>query len=91
VVLSDGKSWYFNIYVKIDIEVQNAGQVELICLLIANEMARAQGCPTVMGSDCETALKVINGAYSENFFNILAGLKKWIGAETKKIPAHPER
>ena len=51
VILSDGLSWFHKIYVKMDIEIKDAGQVELICLLITNEMARAQGKEVVIGSD----------------------------------------
>ena len=43
MILSDGKGWFHKIFVKIDLAVEDAGQVELICLLIANEMAKAQG------------------------------------------------
>jgi hypothetical protein len=74
-----------------DIDIQDAGQVELICILIANEMARAQGEEVVVGSDCATAIRIAEGARSERFFNILAGWKKWAGVKTKKIDAHPER
>ena len=42
VVISDGMSWFHKIYVEIDIEVEDAGQVELICFLIANEIAMAE-------------------------------------------------
>ena len=54
IILSDGQSWFYKIYVKIDIEVDDSGQVELICLLIANEMAAAQGRPVMVGSDCKS-------------------------------------
>ena len=52
---------------KINIEVEDAGQVELLCILIANEMIRARGIPAVIGSDCISALNVAEGAYSERF------------------------
>ena len=74
--------WYHKIYVRIDIEVEDAGQVELICLLKANEMVRAQGKPVVIGSDCLSALDVAEGAYSERFYNTIAGWKKWEGTST---------
>ena len=91
VILSDGVSWYYKIYVKIDIEVEDAGQIELICLLIANEMARALGKPVQLTSDCKSALDIVNGAYSESFLNSFAGWKIWEGTSTKHIKAHPER
>jgi hypothetical protein len=91
IILSDGHSWFHKIYVDIDVEVEDAGQVELICLLIANEMARAQGCPSTLGSDCATALDIMRGTYSERFYNILAGWKIWEGSKLNKISAHPER
>ena len=91
VVISDGATWFHRIYVEMDMHVEDAGQVELICQLIANEMARAQGCDTILGSDCSSALDVMNGAYSERFYNVLAGWEKWDKAATLKIDAHPER
>ena len=39
IILSDGKHWFHKIFVKIDLEVSDAGQIELICLLIACEIA----------------------------------------------------
>ena len=91
IILSDGVSWYYKIYVIIDMEVDDAGQVELICLLIANEMAKAQGRPVIVGSDCQSALDIVNGVYSDRFFSSMSGWKKWDGTETKHIDAHPER
>jgi hypothetical protein len=41
IILSDGKSWVHRIFVDIDVEVSCAFDVELICILIANEMAAA--------------------------------------------------
>ena len=73
VIISDGKGWFYKIYVKIDIEVEDAGQVEVICLLIANEMAMAGKKIVTIGSDCKSAIRIIEGGYSERFFNILAG------------------
>jgi hypothetical protein len=91
VILSDGQSWFYKIYVKIDIEVDDSGQVELICLLIANEMAAAQGRPVMVGSDCKSALDTINGVHSDKLLNSFAGWKRWEGTDTKHIDAHPER
>ena len=84
-------NWYHKIFVKIDLEVSDAGQIELICLLIACEIARAEGRKLRIGTDCSSAIDVAEGAYSEKFFNILAGWKKYEGAEIFKIDAHPER
>jgi hypothetical protein len=42
-------------------------------------------------SDCLSALNIIEGGYSERFYNILAGWKKWEGSNTEHISAHPER
>ena len=91
MVISDGTSWFHKIYVKIDIEVEDAGQVELICLLIANEIAMAERKAITIRSDCISALNVVEGGYSERFYNILAGWKKWEGSKTEHISAHPER
>ena len=91
VIISDGKTWFHRIFVEIDMHVEDAGQVELICLLVANEMARAQGSKVTLGSDCSSAIDIMNGAYSERFHNILAGWKIWENVTTMKIDAHPER
>jgi hypothetical protein len=89
VIISDGSTWFHRVYVEIDMHVEDAGQVELICLLIANEMARAQGCKVILGSDCSSAIHIMNGVYSERFYNVLAGWKMWEGSTTVKINAHP--
>ena len=69
--------WFYKIYVKIDVEVEDAGQVEVICLLIANDIAMAGRKVVTIGSDYQSAIRIIEGGYSERFFNILAGWKKW--------------
>ena len=77
IVLSNGYDWYYKIFVRIDLEVSDAGQIELICLLIACEIARAEGRKLRIGTDYSSAIDVAEGAYSEKFFNILAGWKKY--------------
>ena len=67
VILSDGKKWYYKIFVKIDLKISDAGQIELICLLITCEIARAEGKNIKIGTDCSSAIDVAEGAYSENF------------------------
>ena len=64
VILSDGKGWFYKIFVKIDLEISDAGQIELICLLIACEIARAEGRKIKIGTDCSSAIDVAEGAYS---------------------------
>ena len=91
IILSNGKSWFYKIFVKIDIEIKNAAQVELLCLLIADEIAKTANRRVKLGSDCQSALNVINGAYSEGFSNTISGWRKWEGITTLKIKAHPER
>ena len=91
VILSDGKSWFYKIYVNIDVNVEDAGQIELLCLLIGCEMAKTGSRPIRMGSDCQSALDVIEVSYSEGFYNSIAGWEKWEQIETFKIKAHPER
>ena len=54
-------------------------------------MAKAQGSKVKIGSDCLSAIKIMEGSYSDRFYNILAGWKKWDGSLIKKIKAHPER
>ena len=91
IVLSDGKSWFYKIFVEIDIKVKNAAQVELLCPLIAEEIAKVRDNEIILGSDCQSGLDVIEGAYSEGFSNTTSGWKKWDGTTTVKIKAHPER
>ncbi len=55
--------------------------MQLICLLIACEIARAEGKKIKIGTDCSSAIDVAEGAYSEKFFNILAGWRKYEGTE----------
>ena len=50
IILSDGRSWIHRIFVRIDVKVKNAFQVELICILIANAIAVAQGGRVVIHS-----------------------------------------
>ena len=91
IILSDGRSWFYKIYVKMDIKVKNAAQVELLCQLIAEEIAKTRNNIITLGSDCQSAINVIEGAYSEGFSNTISGWKKWEGTTTEKIKAHPER
>ena len=56
--------------------MDDSGQVELICLLIANEMAAAQGRPVMVRSDCKSALDIINGVHSDKLLNSFAGWKR---------------
>jgi hypothetical protein len=91
IILSDGKSRFYKIYVRMDIEVKNAAQVELLCQLIAEEMAKTRNNIITLGSDCQSAINVIEGAFSEAFSNTTSGWKKWEGITSDKIKAHPER
>ncbi len=74
-----------------DLDIENANMTEVICILIGIEMSKANGWVLKLGSDCQAALNTVNGGYSENFYNILAGWERWGGVETFKVKAHPER
>jgi hypothetical protein len=91
VILSDGESWVHRIFVEIDVEVTKAFDVELICILIANEIAVAAGQEVTIHSDCEAAIRVANGSYSEGFGNLLSAWKKGDSVRIQKVRAHPER
>jgi hypothetical protein len=91
IILSDGGSWVHRIYVDIDMGVSSAFDVELICILIANEMAVAQGSEVTIHSDCMAAIKTANGGYSEGFYNTINAWKKGDKVEIVKVRAHPER
>jgi hypothetical protein len=91
IILSDGWSWAHRIYVEIDVEVSSAFDVELICILIANEMAVAQGSDVTIHSDCMAAIRVANGGYSEGFYNTISAWKRGDKVKVTKVRAHPER
>jgi len=90
IVLSDGHSWVHRIYVEIDVEVAHAFHVELICILIANEMAMAQGSKIIIHSDCKSAIDVGNGSPCPSFSNTINGWKRGSQVELMKVKAHPE-
>ncbi len=52
-------------------EVKKAFQVELICILIANAIAVAQGGRVIIHSDCQAAIDVANGTWSMDFRNTI--------------------
>ena len=43
IVLSDGETWVHRLQVDIDVDVNSAFDVEMICILIANEIAASLG------------------------------------------------
>ena len=45
---------------EVDVEVNKAFDVELICILIANEMAVALGKKVIIHSDCQAAIFFFN-------------------------------
>ena len=71
IILSDGESWVHRLHVDIDVEVNSAFDVELISILIANEIAASLGSKVVIHSDCQAAINVANGGYSEGFLNTI--------------------
>ena len=91
IILLDGVETFHRIEVMMDLDIENANMTEVICILIGIEMSKANGWVLKLGSDCQAALNTVNGGYSENFYNILAGWKRWEGVETFKVKAHPER
>ena len=90
IVLSDGETWVHRILVDIDIETTKAFDVELICILLANEIAVTADRDIVIHSDCDSALRIANGSYSEGFSNSIGGWKKGDKVTLKKVKAHPE-
>ena len=91
IVLTDCHSWVHRIRVVVDVEVKKAFDVELICLLIANEIAEGITSPVVIHSDCQAAINVANGARSHSFSNTINGWRKGTNVEIVKVRAHPER
>ena len=84
IILSDGVKTFHRIEVMMDLDIENANMTEVICILIGIEISKSNGWVLKLGSDCQAALNTANGGYSENFYNILAGWKKWGGVETFK-------
>ena len=78
------------IAVDIDVETTKAFDVELICVLLANEIAVAADMEIVIHSDCDSALRIANGGYSEGFSNAIGGWKKGDKVKFEKVRAHPE-
>ncbi len=91
IILSDGASWAHRIYVEMDIEVTKAFDVELIRILIANEIAVAQGGSITIHSDCKAAIDVANGSWSMDFRNTINNWRKGNFVNISKVKAHPER
>ena len=91
IILSDGMTWVHRLQVDIDVEVTSAFDVELICILIANEIAASLGSKVVIHSDCQAAINVANGGYSEGSFNTINAWEKGSEVIFEKVKAHPER
>ena len=72
-------------------EVKKAFQVELICILIANAIAVAQGGRVTIHSDCQAAIDVANGTWSMDFRNTINDWTKGRDVVVQKVRAHPER
>ena len=77
------------IFVRIDVRVKKAFQVELICILIANAIAVAQGGDVVIHSDCQAAIDVANGSWSMDFRNTINNWEKGPSVKVQKVRAHP--
>ena len=90
IILSDGTTWVHRIAVDIDVETTKDFDVELICILLANEIAVAADLDIVIHSDCDSALRIANGGYSEGFRNAIGGWKKGDKVSFAKVRAHPE-
>ena len=90
IVLTYGASWVHRVFVDIDVDVNKAFDVELICILIANELAVALGKRVIIHSDCQAAINVGNGGYSDGFTNTISGWVKAPLVSIVKVRAHPE-
>jgi hypothetical protein len=91
IILSDGATWVYRILVRIDVKATKAFSVELICILVANEIALAQGGGVTIHSDCKAAIDVANGTWSMDFRNTTNNWKLGPGVVVQKVRAHPER
>ena len=72
-----------------DIDVCSAYEAELVSLLIAHELSK--GRAVTIWTDCEAAMKRLNGAGLGSLAQVLSGWKKNPKTLFKKVKAHPER
>jgi hypothetical protein len=77
------------IKVVMDIEVGGAFEAELVSLLIAHELSNNRRI--TIWTDCEAALKRLNGGGLGPLSQVLSGWKKSKNVNFCKVKAHPER
>ena len=78
-----------NVKVVMDIDVHSAYEAELISLLIAHELSK--GRPITIWTDCESAMKRLNGAGLGSLAQVLSGWRKNPRTLFRKVKAHPEK
>ena len=77
------------IYVDIDISVKSAYEIEMLCLIIAHELAR--GINITVWSDCKSAISTLNWN-AKGFHNqVISGWKREPNIEFGKVKAHVEK
>ena len=91
IVLSDGETWVHRLYVEMDVETTKSFDSELICILLSNEIAVATKEEVIIHSDCEAAIKIAKGGYSEGFSNSIGAWRLGDKVKVLKVSAHPER
>jgi hypothetical protein len=75
--------------VTMDVDIRSAFDAEVISLLIAHEMSG--GKDVTIWSDCNSAIKCLNGGGLGSYSQLLAGWKKAGNVSFQKVRAHPER
>jgi hypothetical protein len=78
-----------NVKVIMDIDVHSAYEAELVSLLIAHELSK--GRPITIWTDCESAMKRLNGAGLGSLAQVLSGWRKNPRTLFRKVKAHPEK
>ena len=77
------------IRVDMDIEHGSAFVPEVISLLVAHEILKGRSIS--IWSDCESAIKALNGGCRGSLAQVISGWIKQQGIKFKKVRAHPER
>jgi hypothetical protein len=75
--------------VDLDVDVRSAFDAEVISLVIAHEMAGQRNVN--IWSDCNSAIKCLNGGGLGSYSQLLSGWRKASNVSFQKVKAHPER
>jgi hypothetical protein len=74
--------------ISMDVDVKSAFDAEVVSLLIAHEIAGNR--EVAIWSDCNSAIKCLNGGGLGSYSQLLSGWKKSKNSTFNKVKAHPE-